>query len=170
MEKENQPTDPFTDFINTSLNMEGIDGLDQAVMADKVRGILRGLPANVSAELWNERLDDLQGIIRVCLDLDTVLGAFDEKLDPVSFTRDDLEILIMLSVTFAFISYNQLRPAYSGQGCDTDNLLLARRMRDTLQVTLGWVKRAAREGDPIAARLTEEVYALLNTAKRLDAE
>ena len=169
MNPEDLSRDPFSDFINTSLNMDGIDGADQAIVADRVRGILHALPTNVTSELWNEQMDELQGVIRICLDLDTVLGAFDEHLDPASFTRDDLEILIMLSVTFAFISYNQLSPSYNQQAQKNDTLL-ARRMRDTLQVTLGWVKRAAREGDPIAARLTEEVYALLNLSKRLDDE
>ena len=37
MEDEDRPGDPFTDFINSSLDMEGIDGLDQAAIAEKVR-------------------------------------------------------------------------------------------------------------------------------------
>ncbi len=171
MNSDDQPSDPFADFINTSLDMQGIDGLDQAAIAEQLRGILRGLPSNVTAELWNERLDDLQAAICVCLDLDAVTGAFEEKLEPTSFSRDDLEILIMLSVTFAFISYNQLHPAYNvDEPRSRDTALMVRRLRDTLQVTLGWVKRAARDGDPIAVKLVEEVYALLNASKYLGEE
>ena len=37
MENEDRPLDPFADFINASLDMAGIDGLDQAAIAEKVR-------------------------------------------------------------------------------------------------------------------------------------
>ncbi|HVU10991.1 MAG TPA: hypothetical protein VHD90_06920 [Phototrophicaceae bacterium] len=169
MNNPDQPSDPFADFINSSLDMDGIDGLGQAVMAEKVRAILRGLPSSVTSELWNDRLDELQAVIRVCLDLQTVLGAFEEQPDANGFNKDDLEILIMLSVTFAFVSYNQLRPAYGGgEPHADDHLLMARRLRETLQVAVGWVKRAGREGDPVAARLAQEIDELLHSAKRLD--
>jgi len=169
MNNDDQPTDPFADFINASLDMNGIEGLDQAAVAEKMRHILRNLPANVTPDLWNEQLDPLQAVIRVCLDVNTVLGAFEEPLDAANFSRDDLEILVMLSVTFAFVSQNQLRPAYNlNEAHDADNTLLARRLRDTLQATLGWVKRAAHEGDPVAGRLVGEVHALLNASKHLE--
>ena len=48
------------------------------------------------------------------------------------------------------------------------NVLFSRRLSDALQVSVGWVKRAAREGDPVATRLVEEIDALLGSAKRLD--
>ncbi len=84
------------------------------------------------------------------------------------FNKDDLETLIMLSVTFAFISYNQLRPAYGGETRADDHLQTALRLRETLQVAVGWVKRAGREGDQVAARLADEIDELLRNAKRLD--
>ncbi len=168
MNNPDQPSDPFTDFINSSLDLEGIDGLGQAVMAEKVRTILRGLPSMVTSELWNDQLDELQAVIRVCLDLQTVLGAFEEQPDMAGFNKDDLETLIMLSVTFAFISYNQLRPAYGGETRADDHLQTALRLRETLQVAVGWVKRAGREGDQVAARLADEIDELLRNAKRLD--
>ncbi|MBI1258713.1 MAG: hypothetical protein GC204_14690 [Chloroflexi bacterium] len=169
MENEDQPVDPFADFINASLDLAGIDGLDQAAIAEKVRLILRGLPANVTSDLWNEQLDSLQAVIRVCLDLQTIAGAFEERIDSSNFSREDLEILIMLSVTFAFVSYNQLKPAYNvDEGRDSADALLARRLRDTLQVTSGWVKRAAREGDPIAGKLVGEIHSLLDASSHLE--
>ena len=169
MENEDQPLDPFADFINASLDMAGIDGLDQSAIAKKVRQILRGLPANVTSDLWNEQLDSLQAIIRVCLDLETIAGAFEERVDSAKFSREDLEILIMLSVTFAFVSYNQLKPAYNAdQARDSADVLLARRLRDTLQVASGWVKRAAREGDPIAGKLVSEIHSLLDASSHLE--
>ena len=169
MENEDRSDDPFFEFINMSLDMEGIDGLDQAAIAEKVRRILRALPANVTSDLWNEQLDTLQAVIRVCLDMNTILGAFEERVDSSIFSKDDLEILIMLSVTFAFVSYNQLHPAYNLDEARTnDNALLARRLRDTLQVTMGWVKRAAREGDPVAGKLVGEIHSLLDASKHLE--
>ena len=74
MNGENKPSDPFADFINRSLDMGGVEGLDQAAVATRVREILKSLPTNVDADLWNEQLDGLQAVIRVCLDLGTVLG------------------------------------------------------------------------------------------------
>jgi hypothetical protein len=123
----------------------------------------------MDADLWNEQLDGLQSVIRVCLDLGTVLGTFEEKVDPSNFTRDDLEILVMLSVTFGFVSYNQLKPAYNAdQAAQQDNTLLARRLRETLLATLGWVKRAAREGDAVAGKLVSEIDVLLDVSDHLD--
>ena len=138
-------------------------------MPKKCVSILHGLPANVTSDLWNEQLDSLQAVIRVCLDLETIAGAFEERMDASNFSRDDLEILIMLSVTFAFVSYNQLKPAYNAdEARDNADTLLARRLRDTLQVTFGWVKRAAREGDPVAGRLVGEIHALLDASSHLE--
>jgi hypothetical protein len=169
MENEERSVDPFADFINASLDMAGIDGLNQAAIAEKVRQILRGLPSDVTSDLWNEQLDTLQAVIRVCLDLDTIIGAFEEQLDSSKFSRDDLEILIMLSVTFAFVSYNQLKPSYGvDEARGSSDALLARRLRDTLQVSSGWVKRAAREGDPVAAKLVSEIHSLLDASDHLE--
>lgn len=168
MNSEN-PRDPFADFINRSLDMEGVEGLDPAAVAARVGAILKSLPTHMDTDLWNEQLDGLQAVIRVCLDLGTVLGAFEEKVDPTNFTREDLEILVMLSVTFGFVSYNRLKPAYStDQAAGSDNTLLARRLRETLLATLGWVKRAAREGDPVAGKLVGEIDALLGVSKDLE--
>jgi hypothetical protein len=169
MSDEDRHGDPFGEFINTSLDMNGIDGLNPATIAEQVRTILRSLPADVTPDLWNERLDSLQAVIRVCLDLETVLGAFEQRPDTAGFTRDDLETLIMLSVTFAYVSYNQLHTSYNlGEAHPQDNTLVARRLRDTLKVTLGWVRRAAREGDPVAAKLVSEINALLNVSDHLE--
>ncbi len=169
MNDEDQPRDPFADFINETLDMAGVEGLDQAAVAKKVRRILRDLPTHVTPDLWNERLDSLQAVIRVCLDLSTVLSAFEERIDSERFSHDDLETLVMLSVTFAFASYNQLKPAYNVDDAPpTDMMLLAQRLRDTLQATLGWVRRAAHEGDPVAARLSDEVSALLDASSDLE--
>jgi len=169
MENEDRSIDPFADFINASLDMAGVDGLNQAAIAERVRQILRGLPTNVTSDLWNEQLDTLQAVIRVCLDLNTIAGAFEERIDSTNFTRDDLEILIMLSVTFGFVSYNQLKSAYIvDEAHNNSDALLARRLRDTLQVTFGWVKRAAREGDPVAAKMVGEIHSLLDASNHLE--
>ena len=169
MNDGDRPSDPFADFINTSLDMDGIEEMNQGTVAEQVRRILHNLPQDVTPDLWNDRLDSLQAVIRVCLDLETVLGAFEERLDAANFTRDDLEILVMLSVTFAYVSYNQLHPSYNlGEAHERDNALLARRLRDTLKVTRGWVTRAARDGDPVATKLVGEIHALLNASNHLD--
>ncbi len=169
MNSENQPIDPFADFINQSLDMQGVEGLDRAAVAARVQGLLKALPANVTADLWNQHLDGLQTVIRICLDLGTVLGAFEEQLDSSKFSHEDLEILVMLSVTFAFVSYNQLKPSYSAdQMASSDNTILARRLRDTLLASLGWVKRAAREGDPVAGKLVAEIDSLLDASDHLE--
>ncbi len=161
--------DPFADYINTSLDMDGIEGLNQATIAEQVRRILQSLPSDVSPDLWNDRLDSLQAVIRVSLDLETVLGAFDGRVDIAKFTRDDLENLVMLSVTFAYVSFNQLRPVYNlNETHENDNTLLARRLRETLKVTLAWVKRAARDGDPVAGKLANEIHALLDASNHLE--
>lgn len=162
------PSDPFAQFINLSLDMHGIDGLDQTAIAERVRQLLPTLPESATAELWNDQLNTLQSVIRVCLDLDSVLAGFKDQPDPSSFTRDDLESLIMLSVTFAFLSYNELHAAYNeDETYHADNTLLARRLRSTLQVAMGWVRRAAHEGDPVATRFTEEIVSLLDASSHL---
>jgi len=168
MNNDDQPGDPFGDYINASLDMEGIDGMDHLAIAEKVRRLLPTLPENATPELWDEQLNHLQSVIRICLDLDTVLGAFKEQPDSSSFTRDDLESLIMLSVTFAFISYNQLHAAYNeDETYQSDNTILARRLRAALQASLGWIRRAAHDGDPIATRFSEEIVALLDSSAHL---
>ncbi|MEP7292971.1 MAG: hypothetical protein ABI835_14410 [Chloroflexota bacterium] len=168
MSNDNLPGDPFGDYINASLDMEGIRGLDHTAIAERVRSLLPTLPENATPELWDEQLNTLQSVIRICLDLDTVLGAFKEQPDSGHFTRDDLESLIMLSVTFAFVSYNQLQSAYNLEEAYTaDNTQLACRLRATLQVALGWVRRSAHDGDPIATRFTEEIVALLDASDHL---
>ena len=168
MNNDDQPGDPFGDFINASLDMEGVNGGDSMAIAEKVRRLLPTLPDSATSELWDEQLDHLQSVIRVCLDLDTVLGAFKEQPNSAEFTRDDLESLIMLSVTFAFISYNQLHTAYNEEEAyNSDNAVLGRRLRATLQASLGWVRRAAHDGDPIATRFTEEIVALLEASSHL---
>ena len=165
---DDKPGNPFNDFINESLDMEGIHGGDSAAIAEQVRRLLPTLPATVSSELWDEQLNHLQSVIRVCLDLDTVLGAFKKQPDSANFSRDDLESLIMLSVTFAFISYNQLFGTYNeDEQYNSNNAVLSRRLRATLQAAAGWVRRAAQEGDPIAARFSEEIIALLEATAHL---
>ncbi len=170
MAETDQSRDPFADFINSTLDLDGIDGLDQMAIAEKMRRLLFALPGNVTTDLWNEQLDSLQAVIRVCLDLDMVLGAFEERLEPNEFNRDDLEILIMLAVTFSFVSYNRLRASYNvdQQQPVSDDTLLARRLRDSLQASLGWVKQAASEGDDTATTFLQEVSALLDTTHRLE--
>ncbi len=169
MAETDQSHDPFAEFINSTLDLDGIDGLDQMVIAEKMRRLLFDLPGNVTTDLWNEQLDRLQSVIRICLDLDMVLGAFEEPLDPNNFNRDDLEILIMLAVTFSFVSYNRLRASndvedqYPG-----DDTLLARRLRDSLQASMGWVKKAASDGDHVATKFLQEANSLLDTTHHLE--
>jgi len=169
MNDTDQPNDPFADFINSSLDMNGVDGLDQIAISTKMRAILQELPANITPDLWNEELDGLQAIIRLALDLETVLHAFEDRLDMSNFSRDDMEVLVMLSVTFAFVAYNRLHPSYNLEEKHADeNTLLARRLRDSLQVALGWVKKAADEGDPVARQFLDENDSLLDASQRLD--
>ncbi len=169
MAETDQSRDPFAEFINSTLDLNGIDGLDQMAIAEKMRHLLFALPGNVTTDLWNEQLDSLQAVIRVCLDLDMVLGAFEERLEPEEFNRDDLEILIMLAVTFSFVSYNRLRGSYNGEEqYASDDALLARRLRDMLRVAMSWVKKAAIDGDPLASKFLEDANSLLNTTRRLE--
>ena len=107
-----------------------------------MRNLLFTLPGDVTTDLWNEQLDSLQAVIRICLDLDMVLGAFEERLEPNEFNRDDLEILIMLAVTFSFVSYNRLRATYNvEEPVVSDDTALARRLRNSLQASMGWVRK-----------------------------
>ncbi len=169
MNETDQSRDPFVEFINATLDLEGIDGVDQTTIAAKMKRLLFELPGNVSTDLWNEQLDGLQAVIRVCLDLDMVLGAFEEKLEPSDFNRDDLEILVMLSVTFAFVSYNHLQASHNvDEHSASDTMLLARRLRDTLQASMGWVKKAAHDGDPIATKFVQEANSLINTSQHFE--
>jgi hypothetical protein len=62
-----------------------------------------------------------------------------------------------------------LKPAYNAdQAAKSDNTLLARRLRETLLATTGWVKRAAREGDAVADKLVDEIDVLLDVSEHLD--
>ena len=169
MAEIDQSHDPFAEFINSTLDLDGIDGFDQAVIAEKMRNLLFTLPGDVTTDLWNEQLDSLQAVIRICLDLDMVLGAFEERLEPNEFNRDDLEILIMLAVTFSFVSYNRLRATYNvEEPVVSDDTALARRLRDSLQASMGWVKKAASDGDHVATRFLQEANSLLDTTHHLE--
>lgn len=152
---------PFDDFINHSLDMAGIDGFDSALIAERVQALLRQLPTDDACTVWNERLDQLQSLIRMCLDVNMILSAFEAHPEPDQFNRDDLEIVAMLAVTFAFMSYNQLRPDYHPDG-------LARRLRRTLTTASDWVKQAAEAGDPTAQQIAAEIDTLLENTQGLD--
>ena len=164
-----QRRDPFIEFIEQSLDMEGVDGLDLETITALMRHLLKNLPTESLNTLWADRLDTLQDIVRSRLNMRMVLSAVRDEPSFGNADPQEMEILISLTATLAFICYNDLMMQYDlDERRGKDDTLIARRLRNMLLASLGWVRKAAKEGDTVAAKMIEEAEDLIDVSKRLE--
>lgn len=161
--------DPFTDFINESLDMDGVDGLDVETITALMRHLLKNLPPESITTLWADRLDTLQEIVRSRLNMKMVMSAVRDEPSFGNADPQEIEVLITLTATLAFVCYNELMDQYDlDERRGKDDTLLARRLRAMLKASLGWVRKAAKDGDSVAQKMVQEADELLNVSDRLE--
>jgi len=168
-QSDEERRDPFAEFVNAELDMDGVDGLDVETITALMRHLLRNLPAESITTLWADRLDTLQEIVRSRLNMKMVLSAVRDEPSFGNADPQEIDVLITLTATLAFISYNELMDQYElNERRGKDDSLLARRLRAMLKASLGWVRKAAKEGDEIAQNMLVEATDLLDVSSRLD--
>lgn len=153
--------DPFQEFINNHLNLDDLEGVNLEAVVGSMRETLSRLAADSTDNLWADHLTSLQDMVRLCLSMDMVLDLLPEKPDLSGVDRAELELLIMLAVTVGFICQNDMAVEQPEMPLECSDLLLARRLRMMLKSAMGWVKKAASEGDPVADVMCKEVADLL---------
>ncbi|MBE2268793.1 MAG: hypothetical protein IAE80_11225 [Anaerolinea sp.] len=168
-QSDEERRDPFAEFVNAELDMDGVDGLDVETITALMRHLLRNLPAESITTLWADRLDTLQEIVRSRLNMKMVLSAVRDEPSFGNADPQEIDVLITLTATLAFISYNELMDQYDlNERRGKDDSLLARRLRAMLKASLGWVRKAAKEGDEIAQNMLVEATDLLDVSSRLE--
>ncbi|MBK9746485.1 MAG: hypothetical protein IPO91_06845 [Chloroflexi bacterium] len=161
--------DPFSDFINESLDMDGVDGLDVETITALMRHLLKNLPAESITTLWADKLDTLQEIVRGRLNMKMVMSAVRDEPSFGNADPQEIEVLITLTATLAFVCYNELMEQYDlDERRGKDDTLLAKRLRAMLKASLGWVRKAAKEGDTVADKMLQEADELLDVSDRLE--
>jgi hypothetical protein len=100
--------------------------------------------------------------------MDMVLDLLHEKPNLAGVDRADLELLIMLAVSVGFICQNDMTTQQPEVALECGDLIMARRMRSMLKSSLGWVKRAAGEGDPVAEILVKEASELIYDTQQFE--
>ncbi|HLU11507.1 MAG TPA: hypothetical protein VK003_17665 [Oceanobacillus sp.] len=153
--------DPFQEFINNHLNLDDLEGVNLEAVVSSMRETLARL-ANASTDnLWADHLTSVQDMVRLCLSTDMILDLLPEKPDLSGIDRADLELFIMLAVSVGFICQNDMVTEPSEPALECSDLLMARRLRTMLKSAMGWVKKAADEGDPVAEVMCKEATELL---------
>lgn len=161
--------DPFSEFINESLDMDGVDGLDVETITALMRHLLKNLPPESITTLWADRLDTLQEIVRSRLNMKMVMSAVRDEPSFGNADPQEIEVLITLTATLAFVCYNELMDQYDlDERRGKDDSLLARRLRSMLKASLGWVRKAAKDGDSVAQKMVQEADELLDVSNRLE--
>jgi len=162
-------SDPFSEFINESLDMDGVDGLDVETITALMRHLLKNLPAEAITTLWADRLDTLQEIVRARLNMKMVMSAVRDEPSFGNADPQEIEVLITLTATLAFVCYNELMDQYDlDERRGKDDTLLAKRLRAMLKASLGWVRKAAKDGDSVAEKMVQEADNLLDVSDRLE--
>ena len=154
-------TDPFQEFINEHLNLDELEGVSLETVVGSMRETLSTLATDPTDNLWADHLTSLQDMVRLCLSMDMVLDLLHEKPNLAGVDRADLELLIMLAVTVGFVCQNDMTTQQPDIALETADLIMARRLRSMLKSSLGWVKRAANEGDPVAEIMVKEASELI---------
>ena len=166
-ESETPNANPFLSFINDMLNMDGVEGVTAESVTAAMREILQSFPPDASGSMWGEKLDPLQDALRVPLAVDVYDSLLSDNQRFANVNRADLELVMTLAVTLGFVCYNQLAARYGmTEEREDPDLRLAKRLRAMLNASLGWVNKAAREGDPVAQGMMKDAVALLDETKR----
>nr|PZN58109.1 MAG: hypothetical protein DIU68_02780 [Chloroflexota bacterium] len=171
------PHAPFEDFINFSLDMEGVDGISFETVARALRDTIRNLPLERDDESWTDRLDRLQATLHACLNIEVIGRLLRENPRIADMDANELDDIINQTVLLAFISYNELTERFD---FETPQVAKAREETRKLWVLLraasGWINKAASEDDPVAqgmakdiSRALEEIrpYGWVNNTRKL---
>jgi hypothetical protein len=153
--------DPFQEFINNHLNLEELDSVNLETVVGSLRETLAHLANDPTDNLWADHLSSLQDMVRLCLSMDMVLELLHEKPDIGGVDRADLELLTMLAVTVGFICQNNMESGQQDLPLECSDLMMARRLRTLLKSSMGWVRKAANEGDAVAEVLMREATELI---------
>jgi hypothetical protein len=160
--------DPFQEFINQHLDLDDLEGVNLETVVGSMRETLSTLALDPTDNLWADHLTSLQDMIRLCLSMDMVLDLLHEKPNLASVDRADLELLIMLAVTVGFICQNDMNTQQPDIALECGDLIMARRLRTMLKSSMGWVKKAASEGDPVAEIMVKEASELIYDTQQFE--
>lgn len=164
----NYAYDPFQEFINNHLNLEELEGVNLETVVTSLRETLAQLANDPTDNLWADHLSGLQDMVRLCLSMDMVLELLQEKPDISGVDRADLELLTMLAVTVGFICQNNMETVHQDLPLECSDLMMARRLRTLLKSSMGWVRQAANEGDPVAEVMMREAQELIEDTEHFE--
>lgn len=158
--------DPFFDFINFNLDMEGVDGVSFETVALVMREVIQNLPSEQGGDMWGDQLDRLQATLRMALAIETIQRMTEENPQLTKYAPQELELIVNLSISLAYICYNDLA---SRLGFETDELKESRsetaQLWAALRAASGWVEQAAANGDSVAKNMSSEIIHLLETIR-----
>lgn len=164
--KDQRSYDPFHEFINFNLDMDGVDGVSFETVALAMRDVIRNLPVEQNGDMWDGQLDRLQATLRMCLSIETIGRMVHDNPRFTSIDSRDLDLIVNLSITLAYICYNQLAQRF---GFESESTTTARQDTTKLWVALraasGWVDKAAADGDTVAKGMSDEIVSLLEAIK-----
>ncbi len=158
-----QNSNPFFQFINRALDLDGIDGICLETVALAMREAIQGLPYESDDESWNLRLDRLQQTLRACLNLEATGRLLHQNPQLTEMNPQDLEAIITLSATLAFIAYNEVGDRLGFRSPREQAELT--RLWVTLRSAKGWVDQAAAQGDQVASQLSHDAAQLLDETR-----
>ena len=155
--------DPFFQFINGTLDLDGIDGVCVETVALAMREVIQSLPGDDGQDPWSNRLDRLQQTLRMCLNFEAAGRLFQEHPHLTEMNPRDLEAIMMLSITLAYVAYNELSDRL-GFRAPREQADLT-RLWVTLRSAKGWVDKAAAQGDLVAGQLSLDAARLLEETR-----
>lgn len=159
----NLDSNPFFQFINGTLDLDGIDGICLETVALAMREAIQSLPYEETDEDWAGQLDRLQQTLRTCLNLEITGRLLLHQPQLADMNPRDIEAIITLSATLAFLAYNQVADRL-GFRAPRDQADLT-RLWVTLRSAKGWVDKAAAQGDLVAGQLSMDAARLLEETR-----
>lgn len=159
----NRDNSPFFQFINRTLDLDGIDGICIETVALAMREVIQNLPYECDDESWNLQLDRLQQTLRACINLETTGRLLHQNPQLTQMNAQDLEAIVTLSATLAYIAYNEVadRLGFRAPREQADQT----RLWVTLRSAKGWVDKAAAQGDLVAGQLSQDAALLLEETR-----
>jgi hypothetical protein len=163
MTDQNQRNDPFFDFINSALDMGGVDGVSFETVAFAMREVIKNLPAENNGDMWHGELDRLQATLRLCLSIETIGRLMQDNPRFAQLDAQDMDLIVNLSITLAFICYNRLSERFGFENPQTTQALDGTtQLWVMLRSAKGWVDKAAADGDPVARKMSGDILRALS--------
>lgn len=148
---------PFDEFVNAQLDMDGVDGICFETVAIAMREVMRDLPDDIAPSL-----DRLQETLLDCLNIEAVARLIRYSPEMAQIDEDALDRMVSLTMMLSFVCYNRLSQRF---GFESPELAESRQDVQQLWTTLrsasGWVQQAADAGDPVAAKMAQDITSLL---------